>query len=71
MVRITKNLQGKTVLEMTDKNITYERDEINFSTGKQLVVKTAVKELTEEDIEELIYYVDKYKSERSDSDDKV
>lgn len=60
MLRITTNNKNELQLEMNCKNTVIQNEVLKLSSGKVVKVTNYIKKLTEDDIEELIYTLNKY-----------
>lgn len=60
MLRITINNKNELQLEMSCKNTVIQNEVLKLSSGKVIKVTNYIKKLTEDDIEELIYTLNKY-----------
>lgn len=60
MLRITTNNKNELQLEMNCKNTVIQNEVLKLSSGKVIKVTNYIKKLTEDDIEELIYTLNKY-----------
>lgn len=60
MLRITINNKNELQLEMSCKNTVIQNEVLKLSSGKVIKVTNYIKKLTEDDIEELMYTLNKY-----------